>query len=127
MTPPKFVPIVFVPKPDVRIPKEEVLATRRIRLDLSETKPKKPTHPIGKKQHKPQWFCHFCGGARHTHPIYFKLHETKQAIKQKVSVPKAQDPMTLIHGLVKALSLYTNAGVDQKSHVSRTPTLVLHL
>ena len=102
-----------------RLPKEEVLATRRIRADLSETKPKKPTHPIGKKQHKSQWFCQFYGGARHTHPIYFKLHATKQAIKQKVTVPKVQYPMTLIHELVKALSLYTNAGVYQKSHVSR--------
>ena len=34
-------------------------------------------------------------------------------------MPKAQDPMTLIHELVKAFSLYTNTGVDQKSHVSR--------
>ena len=119
MTPPKFVPVVSIPKPYVRIPKEEVLATRRIRADLSETKPKKPTHPIGKKQHKSQWFCQFYGGARHTHPIYFKLHATKQAIKQKVTVPKVQYPMTLIHELVKALSLYTNAGVYKKSHVSR--------
>ena len=75
------------------------------------------THPIGKKYHKPQWFCHLYGGARHIHPNCFKLQATKQTTKQKVFVPKAQDPITLIHELVKALSLYTNAGVDQKSHV----------
>ena len=54
VTPPKFFPAVSIPKPNVRIPKEEVLATRRIKVNLSETKPKKPTHPIGKKQRKPQ-------------------------------------------------------------------------
>ena len=45
---------------------EETLATRRIKVDLSESKPKKPNRLGSKKQHKPQWFCHFCGGARHT-------------------------------------------------------------
>ena len=34
-------------------------------------------------------------------------------------MPKAQDPMTLIHELVMALSLYANIGVDQQSYVSR--------
>ena len=43
----------------------------------------------------------------------------KQVTKLKVSVPKAQDPMTVIHELVKALSLYAKSGVDQQSHVSR--------
>ena len=43
----------------------------------------------------------------------------KQATKLKVFMPKAQDPMTLIHELVKALSLYANTGVNQQSHVSR--------
>ena len=62
---------------------------------------------------------HFCGGARHTRPNYFMLQATKQATKQKVSVPKAQDLMTLIHELLKALNLYVNAGVDQQSHMSR--------
>ena len=36
-----------------------------------------------------------------------------------MSVPKAQDPMTLIHKLVKVLNLYANAGVDLKSSLSR--------
>ena len=40
------------PKPEVRVKKEEILATRKIRVDLSDTKPKQP-HPVAKKQHKP--------------------------------------------------------------------------
>ena len=48
-----------VPKPEVRVKKEEILATRKIRVDLSDTKPKQPVHPIAKKQHKPQWFAIF--------------------------------------------------------------------
>ena len=56
------------------VEKEEVLATRRIRVDLSDAKPKQPTHPVGKKQYKPQWFSHFCGRARYTCPNCFKLH-----------------------------------------------------
>ena len=37
--PTKFVPSSFEPKLDVRMPKEEVLATRKIMVDLSESKP----------------------------------------------------------------------------------------
>ena len=48
-----------------------------------------------------------------------KLQASKQATKQKVSVPKAQDPMALIHELVKALNLYANARVDHQSNLSR--------
>ena len=81
------------------MPKEEILATRNIRVDLNESKPKKPNHPGSKKQHKPQWFCHFCGGAGHTRPNCFKLQASKQASKQKVHELKAQDPMELIHEL----------------------------
>ena len=40
MTPTKFVPPISMLEPKVRIHKEEVLATRRIRVDLSDTKPK---------------------------------------------------------------------------------------
>ena len=117
--PTKFVPASTNPKLEVRVPNKEVLATRKIMVDLSKSKPKKSNHPRSKKQHKPQWFCHFYGGVGHTCPNCFKLQTTKQATKQKVFVPKAQDPMTLIHELVKALNLYANAGVDQQSNVSR--------
>ena len=61
-----------------------------------------------------------------TRPNCFKLQALKQAskqvAKQKVHVPKAQDPMVLIHELVKALNLYANTGADLKSSL-----LSLHL
>ena len=59
----------------VEVPKEEVLASRRTRVDLSESKLKNPNQSGSKKKHKPQWFYHFCGGARHTWPNCFKLHK----------------------------------------------------
>ena len=92
MIPTKFVPLVSMPKPEVRVHNEEVLATRKIRIDLSDTKPKKPNYPVGKKQHKSQWFCHFCGGAGHTRPNYFKLQASEQASKSKVFVSKHKIP-----------------------------------
>ena len=53
VSPTKFVLAVSTPKLDVRVPKKEVLATRKIKIDLSETKPKKLTQSGGKKQLKP--------------------------------------------------------------------------
>ena len=49
VTPTKFVSPVSIPKPKVRVHKEEVIAIRKIMVDLSDTKPKKPTHLVGKK------------------------------------------------------------------------------
>ena len=51
--PTKFVPTSSIPTLEVKMPKEEILATGKIRVDLSESKPKKPNHPRSKKQHKP--------------------------------------------------------------------------
>ena len=51
--PPKFVPATSISTPKVKVPEEEILATRKIRVDLSESKPKRPNHPRSKKQHKP--------------------------------------------------------------------------
>ena len=48
----KFAPATSNPLPKVKIPKEEILASRRTRVDLSESKPKNPNHPRRKKQHK---------------------------------------------------------------------------
>ena len=73
----------------VKVHKEEVLASRRTKVDLSESKPKNPNQFGSKKHHKPQWFCHFCGGAGHIRPNCFKLQASKQASKQKVLVLKA--------------------------------------
>ncbi|KAM3741618.1 hypothetical protein ACB098_07G009900 [Castanea mollissima] len=49
VSPTKFVPAVSTPKPDVRVPKKEVLATRKIKIDLNETKPKKLTQSGGRR------------------------------------------------------------------------------
>ena len=64
--PTKFVPASSIPTPKIKMPKEEILATRKIMVDLSESKPKKHNHLRSKKQQKPQWFCHFYGGVGHT-------------------------------------------------------------
>ena len=82
----------------------------------SVSKPKNFNQSESKKNHKPQWFCHFCGRARHTRPNCFKLQALKQSSKQKVHVPKAQDPVALIHELVKVLSLYTNTRAEIKTN-----------
>ena len=115
--PPKLVPTTsasIVPPSlfEVKEPKEEVLASRRTRVDLSKSKPKNPNQSRSKKQCKPQWFCHFCGGVGHILPNCFKLQASKQASKQKVPVPKTHNPMALIHELVKVLNLYADTEVE---------------
>ena len=59
---------------------------------------------------------YFCGRDGHTRPNCFKLQALKQSPKQKVHVPKAQDPVALIHELVKVLNLYTNARAEIKTN-----------
>ena len=78
---PNFVPATSISILEVKVPREETLATRRIKVDLSESKPKKPNHLGSKKQNKPQWLCHFRGGTGHTHSNCFKLQASKQATK----------------------------------------------
>ena len=78
VNPPKFVPatsssVVHPTLSAVKVHKEEVLAFRRIRVDLNESKPKNLNQSESKKHHKPQWFCHFCGGVGHTRPNCLKL------------------------------------------------------
>ena len=55
---------------------------------------------------KSAWVCHFCGKFGHIHPNYYKLQTAKRVNKPKVYVSQAQDPITLIGELVKALNLY---------------------
>ena len=91
VNPPKFVPtasfsVIFQTLFDVKVHKVVSPASRRTRVDLSESEYKKSNQPGSKKNHKPQWFCHFCGRARHTRPNYFKLQPLKQSPKQKVHV-----------------------------------------
>ena len=40
--PTKFVLASSIPTPKIKMPKEEILATRKIRVDLSDSKPKRP-------------------------------------------------------------------------------------
>jgi len=101
---------------EVKVHKEVVHASRRTRVDLSESKTKNSNQSESKKNHKPQWFCHFCGRAGHTRPNYFKLQALKKSPKKKVYVPKAQDPIAIIHELVKVLNLYTNPGTKIRTN-----------
>ena len=91
----------------------------KIRVDLKESKPKKPTLSKDKTHDKPAWVCHFCGKSGHIRPNCYKLQATKRANKPKVSVPQALDPMVLIGDLVKALNLYSNPGIGNHSHVNK--------
>ena len=73
VNPPKFVPAISSSTvcqilSNVKVHKEVALASRRTRVDLSESETKNSNHFGSKKNHKPQWFCHFCDRARHTRP-----------------------------------------------------------
>ena len=48
-----------------------------------------------------------------------KLQATKRANKPKVFVPQAQDPITFIGELVKALNFYSNLGVGNHSNLNK--------
>ena len=76
-------------KIEVVKPKEDVLAPRKIRVDLKGFKPKSSNFPKDKKRDRPLWVCPFCGKVGHTHPNYFKLQVAKRANKKKVHVPLA--------------------------------------
>ena len=65
INPPKFVlasstSIVHPSVSKVKVHKEEVLAFRRTRVDLSVSKPKNPNQSGSKKNHKPQWLSLLC-------------------------------------------------------------------
>ena len=121
VNPPKFVlvtssSIVHQTVSDVKVHKVVGPVSRRTRVDLSEFEPKKSNQSGNKKNHKPQWFCHFCGRAGHIRPNCFKLQALKQSPKQKVPVPKAQVLVALTHELVKVLNLYNNVGADIRNN-----------
>ena len=65
----------------------EVSPSRKIRVDLKESKPKTPTLSKDKSHDKPAWVCHFCGKSGHIRLNCYKLQATKRANKPKVSVP----------------------------------------
>ena len=94
-------------------------SSRKIRVDLKESKPKKPTLSKDKTHNKPAWVCHFCEKTRHIRSNCYKLQAAKRAIKQKVPLPQALNSMVLIGDLVKALNLYSNPGVGNHSQVNK--------
>ena len=65
----------------------EVSPSRKIRVDLKESKPKESTIPKDKMHAKPAWVCHFCGKSGHIRPNCYKLEAVKRANKSKVPVP----------------------------------------
>ena len=67
----------------------EVLSSRKIRVDLKESKPKVSTFSKDKIHGKPAWVCHFCGKFGHIRPNCYKLQAAKRANKPKVPVPQA--------------------------------------
>ena len=97
----------------------EVTPSRKIRVDLHESKPKVLNLSKCNTHDKPGWICHFCGKSGHIRPNCYKLQAAKRANKPKVPVPQAQDPMVLIGEFVKALNLYSNPGVGNHSHVNK--------
>ena len=105
----------------------EVSLSRKIRVDLKESKPKIFTISKDKMHGKPAWVCHFCGKSGHIRPNCYKLQVAKRANKPKVPVPQAQDPIAFIGELVKALNLYCNLGVENQFNVNTNPMLVMHL
>ena len=96
----------------------EVSPSRKIRVDLKESKPKVSTLSKDKMHGKPAWVCHFCGKSGHIHPNGYKLQAAKRTNKPKVPMPQAQDPIALIGELVKAFNLYSNLGVGNHSNVN---------
>ena len=51
----------------------EVSPSRKIRVDLKESKLKKSTLSKDKMHGKPAWVCHFCGKSGHIRPNCYKL------------------------------------------------------
>ena len=65
----------------------EVSPSRKIKVNLKESKHKESTLSKDKMHGKPTWVCHFCGKSRHIRPNCYKLQVAKRANKTKVSVP----------------------------------------
>ena len=88
MNPPKFVAatssfVVCQTLSVVKVHKVVAPVSRRTRVNLSESKLERSNQSRNKKNHKPQWFCHFCGRAGHITPNCFKLQALKQSCNVK--------------------------------------------
>ena len=78
----------------------EVSPSRKIRVDLKESKLKESILSKDKMHGKPAWECHFYGKSGHIRPNYYKLQAAKRANKPKMPMLQAQDPIALIGELV---------------------------
>ena len=96
----------------------EVTPSRKIRVDLKDSKSDNSTLPKDKLHDRPVLVCYFCEKSGHIRPNCFKLQVAKRANKPKVPVPQVQDPVILIGELVKALNLYSNPRVAQHSNMN---------
>ena len=67
----------------------EVSPSRKIKVDLKESKLKESTFSKDKMHGKPVWVCHFYGKYGHIRPNCYKLQATKRANKPEVPVPQA--------------------------------------
>ena len=56
----------------------ELLPSRKIRVDLKESKLKESTLSKDKMHGKLAWVCHFCGKSGHIRPNCYKLQAAKQ-------------------------------------------------
>ena len=65
----------------------EVSPSKKIRVDLKESKPKESTLSMDKMHGKPALICHFCGKSGHIRRNCYKLQAAKRANKPKVPVP----------------------------------------
>ena len=67
----------------------EVSLSRKIRVNLKESKPKESTFSKDKMHGKHAWVCHFCGKFGHIRPNCYKLQAAKRANKPKMPMPQA--------------------------------------
>ena len=71
--------IIFVPSSSFELSVSEVVKPlevtppRKIRVELKESKSKKPNLSKDKSHDKPAWVCHFCGKSGHIRPNCYKL------------------------------------------------------
>ena len=64
------------PKSEIVKPVKVTPLSRKIRVDLNESKSNNPTFPKEKLHDRPLWVCHFCGKTGHIRPNCFKLQVT---------------------------------------------------
>ena len=67
----------------------EISPSRKIKVDLKESKLKESTLSKDNMHGRPAWVCHFCGKFGHIRPNCYKLQVAERANKPKVQMPQA--------------------------------------